>query len=95
MRNLGVRALLGSAGLCGLVLVLGLVPSLGPVLWAYWVPGMAAIAYPWNAIPGEFDPTMHRFSVSLMILADVLFWWLVIYTLLRLWRNWRTRSGTT
>ena len=90
MRSLGLQALLGSMGLCGLALLRGLIPSLGPVLWVYWAPGMAAIAYLWNAVRGEFDPTMHRISVPLMILADVLFWWLVIYVLLRLQRNRRS-----
>jgi hypothetical protein len=52
---------------------------------------MAAIACPWKAVRGEFDPTMHRMSVPLMILADVLFWWLVIYVLLRLRPNHRDR----
>jgi hypothetical protein len=54
---------------------------------------MAAIGYSWSALRGEFDPTMHRISVPLMIVADVLFWWLVIYVLLRLWRRWRQRSA--
>ena len=94
MQSLGLRALLGSAGLCGLALLLGLIPSLGAVLWVYWAPGMAAIAYPWNAVRGDFDPTMHRISVPLMILADVLFWWLVIYVLFRLRRNRRNLSQT-
>jgi len=91
MQRLWLRALLISIVLCGFALLLGLFSGLRPVLWIYWVPGMAAVAYPWVAIRGGFDPGMHPISAPLMMIADVLFWWLVIYVLLLLSRNWRNR----
>jgi len=86
MRSLAIRALLISIGLCVLALLLGLFPGSGSVLWIFWVPGTAAVVYPWNAIQGGFDAEMHPWAATLTVLADVLFWWLVIYVLLRLWR---------
>jgi hypothetical protein len=85
MRRVGLRALLVSVGLCGVVLLLDLLPGLRSVLWIYWAPGMAVVAYLWDAIRGSFDAEMHPISSALAVLADVLFWWLVIYALFRVW----------
>ena len=88
IRNLGLRALQLSVLLCAVVLVLGLLR--GPwfvVLWMFWFPGIAAVAYPMG-ISG-FDPELYPGSALLVVVVDVAFWWLVIYLGLRLWTGWR------
>jgi hypothetical protein len=89
--SLWLRALLISVALCGVAMLLGLVQGLGQVLWIFWLPGMAAVAYPWGALQGGFDAEMHPRFALLVVLADLLFWWLAIYVLLRLWRSCRSR----
>lgn len=91
--SLGLRALLTSISLCGLVLVLGLLRrSLYVVLWIFWFPGIAAVAYPLGI--SRFDTELYPRSALLMVFIDVLFWWLVIYMFLRLRHSWRNRRQT-
>jgi hypothetical protein len=90
MRSPWLRALLISIGLCGLALLFDLLFGLRSVVWIYGAPGMAVVAYLWNAIRGSFDPET-PISSALILLADVLFWWLVVYVVIRLWRTWRSR----
>jgi hypothetical protein len=85
--------LLTSILLCGLVLLLGLFRnSLFVVLWLFWFPGIALVASPLG-IKG-FDTELYPKSALLVALVDVLFWWLVIYVFLRLWRTLRNRRQT-
>jgi hypothetical protein len=64
--------------------------GLRSVVWIYCAPGMAVVGYLWNAIRGSFDPET-PISSALILLADVLFWWLLVYVVLRLGRTWRSR----
>ncbi len=84
MRSPWLRALLISIGLFGLALLFDLLSVLRSVVWIYWAPGMAVVAYLWNAIRGSFDPET-PISSAVILLAGVLFWWLVIYALFRVW----------
>jgi hypothetical protein len=91
MRSLGLRALLLSVLLCGVVFVLGLLHStLFVVLWVFWFPGIAAVAYPLG-ISG-FDTELYPRSALLMMFVNVLFWWLVIYLLMWFVAYLRNRS---
>jgi hypothetical protein len=93
MRCLALRALLLSVLLCGLVLVLGLFRgSLFVVLWWFWFPGIAVVAYP-SGMSG-FDLELHPWSALFVVLVDVLFWWVVMDGLIRRHRVWRNRLGT-
>ena len=61
-------------------------------LWIFWLPGMAAVSYSLGAVvKGGFDAELHPGSASLVVLVDLIFWWLVIYLLLRLWHSWQSR----
>lgn len=91
MRSLGLRALLLSVLLCGAVLVLGLSHSrLFVVLWVFWFPGIAVVAYPLG-ISG-FDTELYPRSALLMVFVNVLIWCLVIYLLMRFVAYLRNRS---
>jgi hypothetical protein len=91
MRSLGLRALRLSVLLCGVVLVLGFLHStLFVVLWVFWFPGIAVVAYPLG-ISG-FDTELYPRSALLMVFVNVLFWWLVIYLLMWFVAYLRNRS---
>jgi hypothetical protein len=88
--RLWLRALLTSILLCGVFLGLGLVgSSLSAVLWRFWFPGIALVSYPLGV--AGFDLELYPKSALLVVLVDLVFWWLVVYVVLRLWRTWRSR----